>query len=48
VNGDLEKGFHVAVWDGRDSNGTAVGSGVYFSCLKAGKEMKSRKIVLLR
>lgn len=48
VDGDLDKGFHMTVWNGFDSKRIAVSTGVYFYCLRAGKEMISRKMVLIR
>ena len=33
---ELGAGVHRAVWDGRDSQGKLLGSGVYFYCLTAG------------
>jgi hypothetical protein len=41
-------GRHEATWDGRNQNGTAVGSGVYFYRLTAGKFSASKKMVLLK
>lgn len=42
------RGTHDITWDGRDSAGNPVGSGVYFYRLKAGKFTESRKMVLLK
>jgi len=42
------RGNHDITWDGRDSAGNPVGSGVYFYRLKAGKFTDSRKMVLLK
>ena len=36
------------VWDGRDSNGERVASGVYFARLAAGSQARAQKIVLMR
>ncbi len=41
-------GAHEVTWDGRDDEGVAMGSGVYFYRLQAGKHMESRKMVLLK
>ena len=41
-------GAKTATWNGRDSNGEAVASGVYLVRLKFDKEVKSRKITLLK
>jgi hypothetical protein len=43
-----QKNRYSAVWDGKDSFGKPVGSGVYFYRLKAGDVVKSNKMVLLR
>ena len=41
-------GTHSIEWNGRDTGGTAVASGVYLYRLTAGKETVSKKMVLLR
>jgi hypothetical protein len=41
-------GFHSIPWDGRDSSGRRVGSGVYVVRLEAGKDTRSQKVVLAR
>jgi len=41
-------GAHAAVWSGLDDRGHAVGAGVYFYRLTAGKETIARKMVLAR
>jgi hypothetical protein len=41
-------GTFVARWDGRDDDGRAVGSGVYWARLEAGLEHRTRKLVLVR
>ncbi len=43
-----ERGTHTVEWRGTDDAGRTVSSGVYFYRLRAGKEMISRKMVLLR
>jgi hypothetical protein len=45
---DVPAGPHRARWDGRDSSGRAVSSGVYYYRLRAGNFENSRKMVLLR
>jgi len=41
-------GYREIHWDGTDHRGNPVGSGVYLYRLKAGKEMLSRKMVVLK
>jgi hypothetical protein len=49
----LDQGFrtegpHTAVWDGRDSEGRDLASGVYFARLTAGGEQTTVRMVLIR
>ncbi len=48
VDETRDRGTHNITWDGRDSAGNPVGSGVYFYKLTAGKFSDSRKMVLLK
>lgn len=48
VNREQERGFHTANWGGIDQHDNSVASGVYIYRLTAGKEMISRKMILLR
>ena len=41
-------GTHAAVWNGHDSNGREVGSGVYFFRVQVGAAAQVRKMVLLK
>jgi hypothetical protein len=41
-------GIHEVTWDGRDSEGTGVGSGLYFCRMKAGKTILVKKMTLIR
>jgi hypothetical protein len=43
-----EKGTHSIGWRGLDTAGRSVSSGVYFYRLTSGKEILSRKMILLR
>jgi len=43
-----QAGFRSVVWDGRDSSGQRVGSGVYFYSLEAGEKVFRKKMVILR
>jgi hypothetical protein len=44
----LPAGPHTAVWDGRDADGHAVSSGVYFARLSAGGHTRATKMALLK
>jgi Tol biopolymer transport system component len=47
VNGQLSRGAHSAVWDGRDSEGRVVSTGVYLSRLTMnGKNATSRMLLV--
>jgi predicted outer membrane repeat protein len=48
VNEQLQQGGHSIIWNGRDSNGKRVGSGIYFYKLKTGDFQKVKKMILLR
>jgi len=45
---NYREGKHTAVWNGTDSEGENVSSGVYFYILSAGKSRLTRKLVLMR
>jgi len=46
LDAGLPAGRHDVVWDGRDAQGRAAGSGVYFYRLQAGEDSTYRKMVL--
>jgi hypothetical protein len=46
--GRREKGLHVVSWQGIDDAGHSAQSGIYFYRLRAGNEVVSKKMVLLR
>jgi subtilisin-like proprotein convertase family protein len=48
VDGEVDAGYHVAVWDGRDDHGVEVSSGVYFCRMVAEGFDDSTKMVLLK
>jgi len=48
VDSQQEKGAYTIEWNGKDGQGSAVGSGVYFYRLTVGKQTISKKMVLLR
>lgn len=47
VNKRQASGLHHVVWDGKDSNGSSVSSGIYICRLQSGKVNKSIKMLLL-
>ena len=47
-NGSQNAGPHEKIWNGRDTLGLPVSSGVYFVRLESAGEMRVRKIVLLK
>jgi len=48
VDGSRPAGVYAELWDGRDSIGRAVASGIYFYRLQAGAFSETRKMALLR
>ena len=48
VSQNMAAGDHNVVWDGRDSNGSATASGVYFARFKAGRVMMTQRLVLIQ
>jgi hypothetical protein len=48
VEGTKSVGRHVILWDGKNDNGSQVGSGVYYYRLKAGKDIITKKLVIIR
>ncbi|MFO7916334.1 MAG: FlgD immunoglobulin-like domain containing protein [Candidatus Krumholzibacteriales bacterium] len=48
IGGMKHVGRGEIVWDGRSDTGRPVASGIYYCCLKAGGEVRTRKLVLLR
>jgi flagellar hook assembly protein FlgD len=48
VNFTLNAMTHRIQWDGTDSRGKAVSSGIYYYHLKAGSYTASRKMILLK
>ncbi|MGH7491154.1 MAG: T9SS type A sorting domain-containing protein, partial [bacterium] len=47
-DGQKAAGSHFIIWNGRNSEGCDVGSGIYLFRLKAGTETLTRKLVLIR
>jgi len=48
VDSTLDPGSHKVVWDGRDSAGQPVSSGIYLYTLRGGKNVYTRKMVLMK
>jgi hypothetical protein len=48
AEGDLESGRHAFVWQGTDSLGSDLPSGVYFAGLRTGSFFETRKLTLVR
>ena len=48
VNADLPAGNHQVEWNGRDSGGQTVSSGVYFYRMRSGKYSSTRKMVMMK
>ena len=48
IAGTLDAGSHEAVWQGRDSSGRNIPSGMYFCRLVSGNTTQIRKLVLVR
>jgi flagellar hook assembly protein FlgD len=47
-DGTRSAGLHRVTWDGRDSRGNTVASGVYFYRLDAGEFTDTKKMVLMK
>jgi len=47
-DGSMDAGVHEIVWDGRDSYGRAVASGIYFCRAEVGEWSQIQRMVLLR
>lgn len=48
VDGRLPSGSHVVAWDGKNSEGETVGSGIYYYKLNTPTDSQLRRMVLLR
>jgi hypothetical protein len=48
VSGKFNAGEYKISWDGKDNNGSVVPSGIYFISLSSNKQIKTKKIALLK
>jgi subtilisin family serine protease/PKD repeat protein len=48
VNDSYQAGCHKATWNGRDSKGNKVASGLFFYRMKSGKYSSTKKMILLK
>jgi len=48
INGQLTAGNHTMIWDGKDTNGKSVSTGIYFYKLKTGNDVLTRKMLMLK
>jgi hypothetical protein len=48
VNGDFSAGMHKAVWNGKDSFGRDVPTGIYLYKMEAGGFAKTRRMLLVK
>ncbi|UCH82621.1 MAG: putative Ig domain-containing protein [Candidatus Latescibacterota bacterium] len=48
INKEISAGPHEVVWDAKDARGNAVSSGVYFYRLRAGDNVLTRKMILIK
>jgi hypothetical protein len=48
VDGEVDGGYHDAVWDGRTDSGEGVATGIYFARLSAFGEERTHKMILLK
>jgi len=48
VDRELQSGSHTVVWDGREGDGSAASSGMYFYRITAGDFSDSKKMILLK
>jgi hypothetical protein len=46
--GNLERGYHTMLWNGRDDSGRACSSGFYFAVLNSGKDSFTRKMTMVK
>ena len=48
VDSEFDAGYHTVIWDGRNSSGEQVSTGVYFYRLNAGDYSSSKKMTIIK
>ncbi len=48
LNEEKAAGNHSIVWDGRDNNGSAASSGIYYYKMSAGKYSSTKKMIMMK
>jgi len=48
IDGQVSKGYHPIVWDGKNESGQPVSGGLYFYELRAGKKRLLKKMLLVK
>jgi bacillopeptidase F len=48
VSGEMDAGYHTVTWNGRDSSGKPVSSGIYFYRIDTGEFSMARKMIMLK
>ena len=48
VNGAMEAGYYTVNWDGNDSSGRQVASGIYLYRIQAGEHVQARRMMMLK
>lgn len=48
ISGNLTTGEHTVTWDGRDNYSKVVSSGIYLYTLRVGRDVKSKKMIMLK
>ena len=48
ITGNMSRGFHTVIWDGRDNRSRSVSSGLYFVMIEVGKTSIVKKITMIK